>query len=91
MSKKSRMKKRMETKVENKPVTDEQTEAVEQTEMPVETQQAEVTEETEAVVSAAELAAAGVKPDLMRLSVGLEDIDDILADLERGFAAVKEG
>ena len=63
MSKKSRMKKRMETKVENKPVTDEQTEAVEQTEMPVETQQAEVTEETEAVVSAAELAAALAKQE----------------------------
>ena len=36
----------------------------------------------------AELAAAGVKPDLMRLSVGLEDIDDILADLEGALAAV---
>ena len=36
----------------------------------------------------AELAAAGVKPDLVRLSVGLEDIDDILADLEGALAAV---
>ena len=36
----------------------------------------------------AELAAAGVKPDLMRLSVVLEDIDDILADLEGALAAV---
>jgi len=30
---------------------------------------------------------AGVEPGLVRLSVGLESIDDILADLERGFAA----
>lgn len=29
----------------------------------------------------------GVNPGLVRLSVGLESIDDILADLERGFAA----
>ena len=36
----------------------------------------------------AELAAAGVKPDLVRLSVGLEDIDDILADLEGALTAV---
>jgi len=32
---------------------------------------------------------AGVEPGLVRLSVGLESIDDILADLERGFAAAK--
>ncbi|MCS6712632.1 aminotransferase class V-fold PLP-dependent enzyme [Brachybacterium sp. EF45031] len=31
--------------------------------------------------------AAGVTPGLVRLSVGIEAIDDILADLERGFAA----
>jgi O-acetylhomoserine (thiol)-lyase len=30
-----------------------------------------------------------VRPGLVRLSVGLESIDDILADLEIGFAAVK--
>ena len=30
-----------------------------------------------------ELAKAGVSPDLVRLSVGIEHIDDILADLER--------
>lgn len=30
---------------------------------------------------------AGVTPDLVRLSVGLESIDDILADLEQGFQA----
>jgi O-acetylhomoserine (thiol)-lyase len=32
----------------------------------------------------------GVRADLVRLSIGIESIDDILADLEGGFAAVKE-
>lgn len=32
---------------------------------------------------------AGVTPGLVRLSVGLENIDDILADLEKGFAAAR--
>ncbi len=32
---------------------------------------------------------AGVTPGLVRLSVGLENIDDILADLESGFAAAR--
>jgi O-acetylhomoserine (thiol)-lyase len=32
----------------------------------------------------------GVHPGLVRLSVGLESIDDILADLETGFRAAKE-
>jgi O-acetylhomoserine (thiol)-lyase len=32
---------------------------------------------------------AGVTPDLVRLSVGLETIDDILADLDAGFRAAK--
>lgn len=31
----------------------------------------------------------GVTPGLVRLSVGLEHIDDIIADLEKGFAAAK--
>jgi O-acetylhomoserine (thiol)-lyase len=31
----------------------------------------------------------GVSPDLVRLSVGIETLDDILADLEKGFAAAK--
>ena len=34
-----------------------------------------------------EQASTGVRPGLVRLSVGLEAIDDILADLELGFAA----
>src|SRR5665213_2261428 len=33
---------------------------------------------------------AGVSPDLVRLSVGLESIDDILADLDTGFLAAKD-
>jgi O-acetylhomoserine (thiol)-lyase len=31
----------------------------------------------------------GVTPDLVRLSVGIETLDDILADLEAGFRAAK--
>ena len=38
-------------------------------------------------LSAAQQAAAGVEPDMIRLSVGLEDIDDILWDLEQALAA----
>ncbi len=37
----------------------------------------------------AEQSAAGVTPDLVRLSVGIESIDDITADLEAGFRAAK--
>ncbi|GAA6527305.1 bifunctional o-acetylhomoserine/o-acetylserine sulfhydrylase [Intrasporangium sp. DVR] len=33
--------------------------------------------------------AAGVTPGLVRLAVGIEHIDDIVADLEQGFAAAK--
>ena len=36
----------------------------------------------------AELAAAGVSPDLVRLSVGLESREDLIADLEQALAAV---
>lgn len=35
------------------------------------------------------LAAAGVRPDLVRVSVGIEDIEDILFDLDRGLAAAE--
>ena len=35
----------------------------------------------------AELATTGVTPDMIRLSVGIEHIDDILADLEQALAA----
>jgi cystathionine gamma-lyase len=32
----------------------------------------------------------GITDGLIRLSVGIEDIDDLLADLERAFAAVRD-
>ena len=35
-----------------------------------------------------ELAAAGVSPDLVRFSVGIEDAKDIIADLEQALANV---
>ena len=34
-----------------------------------------------------EQVSTGVEPGLVRLSVGLESIEDIIADLESGFAA----
>ncbi|HVX17532.1 MAG TPA: bifunctional o-acetylhomoserine/o-acetylserine sulfhydrylase [Acidimicrobiales bacterium] len=37
-----------------------------------------------------ELLRIGIEPGLVRLSVGIETVDDILADLERGFAAAKK-
>ncbi len=42
---------------------------------------------THSQLTAVEQAAAGVTPGQVRLSVGLELIDDIIADLEQGFAA----
>ena len=36
-----------------------------------------------------QLVAAGITPGLIRLSVGLEHIDDILDDLKKGFAAIR--
>ena len=39
-------------------------------------------------MSDAELEAAGVSPDLVRFSVGIEDVEDILADVEKALAAV---
>ena len=36
-----------------------------------------------------ELLSAGIKPNTIRLSIGTEHIDDILADLQHGFDAVK--
>lgn len=39
-------------------------------------------------LSESELIKAGVPSDLIRLSVGLEDAEDIIADLEQAFAAV---
>ncbi|MCP5150879.1 MAG: aminotransferase class V-fold PLP-dependent enzyme [Ectothiorhodospiraceae bacterium] len=38
-------------------------------------------------LSAQEMASAGVSPDLVRLSIGLEHVDDLLADLDQALAA----
>ena len=45
---------------------------------------------THAQLSAAEQLSTGVTPGLVRLAVGIEGIDDILADLELGFAAARK-
>jgi len=42
-------------------------------------------------LSAAEQQAAGVTPDMIRLSIGLEDIDDILWDLDQALWASQQG
>ena len=44
---------------------------------------------THSQLTESEQATAGVTPDLVRLSVGLESVDDILADLDAGFRAAK--
>lgn len=36
-----------------------------------------------------QLEASGVSADLLRLSVGIEDVDDILADLEQAFVQAR--
>jgi O-acetylhomoserine (thiol)-lyase len=45
---------------------------------------------THSQLSPEEQLSAGVTPGLVRLSVGLEHIDDIIADLESGFAAARK-
>jgi O-acetylhomoserine (thiol)-lyase len=44
---------------------------------------------THSQLTAQEQLASGVTPGLVRLAVGIEGIEDILADLEQGFAAAK--
>jgi O-acetylhomoserine (thiol)-lyase len=44
---------------------------------------------THAQLTPEEQATTGVTPGLVRLAVGIEGIDDILADLDQGFAAAK--
>ncbi|MFO1536377.1 MAG: bifunctional o-acetylhomoserine/o-acetylserine sulfhydrylase [Actinomycetota bacterium] len=46
---------------------------------------------THSQLTADEQRSTGVSPDLVRLSVGIETIDDILADLDAGFRAAKGG
>lgn len=43
---------------------------------------------THSQLSEAELLDQGIKPNTIRLSIGTEHIDDIIADLENGFAAI---
>ena len=43
---------------------------------------------THSQLNAEELADQGITPATIRLSIGTEHIDDIIADLERGFAAI---
>ena len=43
---------------------------------------------THSTYSEAELEAAGISAGLIRLSVGLENVEDIIADLESGFAKI---
>lgn len=45
---------------------------------------------THSQLSEEELRDQGIRPNTIRLSIGTEHIDDILGDLDRGFAAVKE-
>ncbi|MDO8152216.1 bifunctional o-acetylhomoserine/o-acetylserine sulfhydrylase [Isoptericola sp. b408] len=44
---------------------------------------------THSQLTEAEQALSGVTPGLVRLAVGIEDVEDILADLELGFTAAK--
>lgn len=44
---------------------------------------------THSQLSEEELLSGGIKPNTIRLSIGTEHIDDIIADLESGFKAIK--
>ena len=43
---------------------------------------------THSQLSGEELLSQGIKPTTIRLSIGTEHVDDIIADLEKGFAAI---
>ena len=45
---------------------------------------------THSQLSEEELLDQGIKPNTIRLSIGTEHIDDILADLTKGFEALKQ-
>jgi cystathionine gamma-synthase len=45
---------------------------------------------THAAMSPQDQAAAGISSTLLRLSIGIEHVDDLLADLAAGFAAVEQ-
>ncbi len=44
---------------------------------------------THSQLSAEELEEQGIKPNTIRLSIGTENIDDIIEDLEEAFKAVE--
>ena len=44
---------------------------------------------THSQLTAEELAEVGINESTIRLSIGTEHVDDIIADLEKGFAAIK--
>jgi O-acetylhomoserine (thiol)-lyase len=44
---------------------------------------------THSQLSLDQQAAGGITPDLVRLSVGIENIEDIIADIDEGLAAAK--
>ena len=46
-----------------------------------------ITYSMSSLLEGVELAAAGVSPDLVRLSCGLENADDLIADLDQALAA----
>ena len=43
---------------------------------------------THSQLSEEELLAAGIEPGLFRVSVGIEHIDDLIADMEQAFAKI---
>jgi O-acetylhomoserine (thiol)-lyase len=42
-------------------------------------------------MSAAEQLAAGVRPEMIRLSIGIEHVDDIIADVDQALDAASRG
>ena len=44
--------------------------------------------ETHRQLTDEQLAAAGINAGMIRFSVGLENVEDILADIDKGFAAI---
>ena len=45
---------------------------------------------THSQLTTAQRAAAGLSDGLLRLSVGIENVEDIIADLEKGLAAAEK-
>ena len=42
-------------------------------------------------LTAAQLEKAGIEEDMIRLSIGLEDVDDLMADLDQALRASQRG